>query len=69
MFQQRGIGKKRISLLHSIESKRGTRVISLIHRQEGVSFLGIPFSRYINVEDSEQYCARSDLPRIICLSI
>ena len=26
----------------------------LIHRQESISLLGIPISRYINIEDSEQ---------------
>jgi ClpP class serine protease len=29
-------------------------VISLIHRQESVSLLGIPLGRYIDIEDSEQ---------------
>src|SRR5207247_11401340 len=35
------------------QRRRGTRVISLIHRQETMSFLGIPFVRFINIEDSE----------------
>src|SRR5207302_9202246 len=30
------------------------RVITLIHRQESVSLLGIPLRRFIDVEDSEQ---------------
>lgn len=54
MLQQRSIAMRRINILQKIESKRGSRVISLIHRQESISFLGIPISRYINVEDSEQ---------------
>ena len=33
---------------------RGSRVITLIHRQESVSLLGIPLRRFIDVEDSEQ---------------
>ncbi|BBB90873.1 MAG TPA: ATP-dependent Clp protease proteolytic subunit [Methylomusa anaerophila] len=54
MFKQRSITHNRLQYLRSIERKRGTRVISLIHRQEAVSLLGIPISRYIDVEDSEQ---------------
>ncbi len=54
MLQQRSIAMRRINILQKIESKRGSRVISLIHRQESISFLGIPISRYIYVEDSEQ---------------
>jgi ClpP class serine protease len=54
MVQQRSIAMRRINILRRIESKRSSRVISLIHRQESISFLGIPISRYINVEDSEQ---------------
>lgn len=44
----------RMKLMRRLEESRGTRFISLIHRQEAVSLLGIPISRYINVEDSEQ---------------
>lgn len=54
MVQQRSIAMRRINILRRIEGKRSSRVISLIHRQESISFLGIPISRYINVEDSEQ---------------
>jgi len=53
MIQQRSIAEKRLSLLRRIETRRHSRVISLIHRQEAISFFGIPISRYINVEDSE----------------
>jgi ClpP class serine protease len=53
MIQQRSIASRRLNLLKQIEEKRKSRVISLIHRQEAISLLGIPISRYINVEDSE----------------
>lgn len=53
MLQQRAIAYKRLSLLRKIEMQRKSRVISLIHRQEAINLLGIPLSRYINVEDSE----------------
>lgn len=53
MWKQRGLEGMRIRLIRDLERKRGTRLITIIHRQEAISFLGIPISRYINVEDSE----------------
>ncbi|VBB09008.1 peptidase s49 serine-peptidase prokaryotes [Lucifera butyrica] len=53
MYRQRSINRNRLQFLRRIERIRGSRVISLIHRQEAISFLGIPISRYIDVEDSE----------------
>ena len=53
MLKQRMIEMERIRLIRSIEKKRGSRVITMIHRQESLSFLGFAFSRYINIEDSE----------------
>lgn len=44
----------RFRVLRSLQRKRGSRIITLIHRQEFFSLLGIPFSRFINIEDSEQ---------------
>src|SRR5512136_502668 len=43
----------RMRLIHTLEEKRGTRVIALIHRQESMSFLGFPMARYIDIQDSE----------------
>lgn len=40
--------------IQALERKRASRVITLIHRQEAVSFLGVPLARYIDIEDSEQ---------------
>lgn len=54
IVRQKRIEVRRIALIKALQRKRGTRVISLIHRQESISFLGIPLSRYINIEDSEQ---------------
>jgi ClpP class serine protease len=45
---------RRLQLLHKIEEDNKMRIITLIHRQEALSFLGIPFARYIDIEDSEQ---------------
>jgi ClpP class serine protease len=39
---------------HAFEQHRKTRLITMIHRQETMSFLGFPLARYIDIEDSEQ---------------
>jgi ClpP class serine protease len=44
----------RRNLIRRLEHDRGSRVITLIHRQETVSLLGLPFGRYIDIDDSEQ---------------
>lgn len=54
LLKQRNIEIKRYKMIQDIEKKRGTRVIVMIHRQEMLSILGLPLSRYINIEDSEQ---------------
>jgi ClpP class serine protease len=54
VWRQHWINYQRIHAIHRLERKRGTRVITLIHRQETISFLGIPLRNYISVEDSEQ---------------
>ncbi|MEJ5338039.1 MAG: SDH family Clp fold serine proteinase [Aquificaceae bacterium] len=48
------LSKAREALMRQLEEKRGSRVITLIHRQESLGFFGIPIFRYINIEDSEQ---------------
>jgi len=53
-INRRLINMSRQRLMRAIEKKRGSRLITLIHRQEALSFLGIAFSRYIDIEDSEQ---------------
>jgi len=54
LLKQQGIERSRIKLIRSIEESRGSRLITMIHRQEGISILGLSISRYINIEDSEQ---------------
>ncbi|BBB92092.1 MAG TPA: hypothetical protein PKA28_05535 [Methylomusa anaerophila] len=53
MFKQFTLEQARLRLIRSIEMKRGSRLITMIHRQEAISLLGLPISRYINIEDSE----------------
>ena len=54
LLKQRYLEVCRHQLMRRIEKKRGSRVITMLHRQEALSFLGIPFTRYIDIEDSEQ---------------
>lgn len=53
-IQRQVVESTRLHLLRSIERKRGSRVIAMIHRQESMSLLGLPIGRYIDIEDSEQ---------------
>ncbi len=54
MMRQRRVQIARFNLLRRIEQRRGTRLITLIHREESFSLLGIFARRYISIEDSEQ---------------
>jgi ClpP class serine protease len=54
VLKQRRIMSSRLAFLRRIELKRKSRVITLIHRQESLSFLGIPLRRFIDMEDSEK---------------
>lgn len=53
VVQKRMLLLKRQTIMRSIETKRNSRVISMIHRQEVMSFFGFPLARYIDIEDSE----------------
>jgi len=44
----------RENLIREIERKRKSRVITLIHRTETLSFFGFTMRRYIDIEDSEE---------------
>ncbi|MEA5571291.1 SDH family Clp fold serine proteinase [Calothrix sp. UHCC 0171] len=54
IWQRRQVEFKRFRSLQQFQQERNSRVILLIHRQESISLLGIPISRYITIEDSEQ---------------
>lgn len=53
LLQKRMLSSRRLSTIQSLEKQRQSRVITMIHRQETMSFLGIPIARYIDIEDSE----------------
>jgi ClpP class serine protease len=54
LLQRQVLTASRNRAFHDLEQKRGTRLISMIHRQETMSFLGFPIARYIDIEDSEK---------------
>jgi hypothetical protein len=54
VIRQRWLDASRARLLRRIQQARGTRVISLVHRQETMSLLGFPVFRYIHIDDSKQ---------------
>jgi ClpP class serine protease len=58
LLVQQGAGEpavadKRLTLLREMQKERGSRVVTLIHRQETLSLLGIPLRTYIDIEDAE----------------
>ncbi|MBD1852035.1 hypothetical protein [Leptolyngbya sp. FACHB-711] len=54
IIQRRVVESRRLGSIQTFQQKRQSRTILLIHRQESISLLGIPLSRYITIEDSEQ---------------
>src|SRR5258706_9547616 len=53
IVRQKMLEAARLRLIARLERKRGSRVITLIHRQETMGFLGFPIFRYIDIDDSE----------------
>jgi ClpP class serine protease len=53
-LQQSAIYRARRRELSNLGRRRGSNVITLIHRQETISLFGIPISRYIDIDDSEE---------------
>jgi ClpP class serine protease len=53
VLRQRMLDASRMRIIRTIEEQRSSRVITLIHRQERMSFLGFPMARFIDIQDSE----------------
>ena len=53
-IRQKMIQNERLNFIRKIEAATKSRVVTMIHRQERLSLFGIPFYRYIDIEDSEQ---------------
>ena len=51
---RRQLASSRQNAFRALEKKRGSRVITLIHREETVGLLGYPLYRYLDIEDSEE---------------
>src|SRR3979490_2211599 len=54
VVHQKMLAASRLRGRSRFERARKSRVISLVHRQETMSFLGFPVMRYIDVNDSEE---------------
>jgi ClpP class serine protease len=54
VLQRKLLDAARVRLIRDLERRRGSRVISMIHRQESMALFGFPILRYINIEDSEE---------------
>jgi ClpP class serine protease len=53
VIQRQWLVVQRRRRLAQIASTRGATVITMIHRQETMSFLGFPIVRYIDIDDAE----------------
>ena len=53
MIQRWTTNYRRLRAIRRLEEQRSSRVITLIHRQESIALLGLPLSRYIDIDDSE----------------
>jgi ClpP class serine protease len=53
VIEQRVLAAQRLRALRALERRNHSRALTLIHRKEGFSFLGIPFGGFIDIDDSE----------------
>lgn len=57
LLMSRWFAYQRLQTISRIEAKRGTRVITMIHRQEKRSLFGFAVSRHIDLEDAQTVIA------------
>ena len=53
LLSMRRLEAARMAVIRRMEEKYGWRVITMIHREERISFFGIPIQRFITIDDSE----------------
>ncbi len=53
-LQYRQLKLARLNIMQRLARKRNSTVITMIHRQESIGFFGIPFYKFISIEDSEE---------------
>jgi ClpP class serine protease len=54
LMRQRAVVAARGRRLAAFQRSRGSRVITIIHRQEQIGLFGVPLVRFIDIDDSEQ---------------
>jgi ClpP class serine protease len=54
LMRQRALMAARGRRLMALQRSRGSRVITIIHRQEQIGLFGVPLVRFIDIDDSEQ---------------
>lgn len=54
VLRQRMMDAMRARKIAQLQSRRNSRVILLVHRQETMRLLGFPIARYIDINDSEE---------------
>jgi ClpP class serine protease len=54
LMRQRAVVSARARRLGALQRERGTRVITIIHRQEQIGLFGVPLVRFIDIDDSEE---------------
>jgi len=52
--QLKRIQMRRMAKLKAMESRHGSKVLTMIHRREAISFFGLPAYQFIDEEDAEQ---------------
>lgn len=52
-IESAAVEEERLAVIKEIQQQRQSRVITLIHRKELISILGIPIRGYIDIEDAE----------------
>lgn len=65
-LSMRSLQHARLRLIEFMERKYGSRVITMIHRQEKIGLLGVPIYRYIDIEDSEAIIRPLGQHHLIC---
>src|SRR5580704_11474389 len=63
LFTGRWYALRRAQAIRAIERLHGSRVITMIHRQEKRSIFGFAVSRHIDLEGARWSCARGDADR------
>lgn len=53
-FQLWNLRRSRIGLIREMEKAWGSKVLTMVHKKEAISLLGLPIYQFIDVEDAEE---------------